>query len=69
MRNELFTLPPSQPSPLQTARRALAEAEAELKSLQERNGDADYTAYERAVNRYAELVKYQELQELNNRAG
>ena len=67
--NELFHLPPSQPTPLQSARRALAEAEAELKLLQERNGDDDYTAYERAVNRYAELVKAELLKELNNRAG
>ena len=69
MSDELFTIPPSQPSPLQSARRALAEAEAELELLQDRYGDADYTAYERAVNRYAELVKYHEILELNNRAG
>lgn len=66
--DELFTLPPSQPSPLQSARRALADAEAELKTMQDRYGDADYTAYERAVDRYTELVKAEELKELNNRA-
>ena len=68
MSDELFTIPPSQPTPLQSARRALADAEAERKTMQERYGDADYTAYERAVNRFTELVKYQELQELKNRA-
>tara|TARA_R110000868_G_scaffold116619_2_gene310238 strand:+ start:863 stop:1072 length:210 start_codon:yes stop_codon:yes gene_type:complete len=69
MSDELFTIPPSQPTPLQSARRALAEAERELA---EKRGDAetyDYTASERAVNRYSELVKAEELKELNNRAG
>jgi len=68
--NELFTLPPSQPSPLQSARRALADAERDYKAALERcNGDdAELTSHERAVNRYTELVKAEELKELNNRA-
>ena len=71
MNNELFQLPPSQPSPLQSARRALADAEYDFKAALERcNGDdAELVSHERAVNRYECLVKAEELKELNNRAG
>ena len=66
--DERFQLPPSQPTPLPSARRALAEAERELEIIEGRNCE-DYGPYERAVNRYAELVKAELLKELNNRAG
>ena len=66
--DELFHLPPSQPTPLQSARRALADAERELEIIEGRNCE-DYGPYERAVNRYAELVKAELLKEFNNRAG
>lgn len=69
--NELFQLPPSQPSPLQSARRALAEAERDYASERERwkDNSVELEPYRRAVNRYSELVKAEELKELNNRAG
>ena len=67
--DELFTLPPSQPTPLQSARRALAEAERAFAEHIETHGDVDRASFQRAVNRYTELVKAEELKELNNRAG
>jgi hypothetical protein len=68
--NELFTLPPSQPSPLQSARRALADAERDYAAERERwkENSVELEPYRRAVNRYSELVKAEELKELNNRA-
>jgi hypothetical protein len=71
MNNELFTLPPSQPSPLQSARRALADAERDYAAERERwkENSIELEPYRRAVNRYSELVKAEELKELNNRAG
>jgi len=69
--NELFTLPPSQPTPLQSARRALADAERDYAAERERwkENSIELEPYRRAVNRYSELVKAEELKELNNRAG
>ena len=69
--DELFHLPPSQPSPLQSARKALAEAERDYAAERERwkENSAELEPYRRAVNRYSELVKAEELKELNNRAG
>jgi len=69
--NELFTLPPSQPTPLQSARRALADAERDYAAERERwkENSIELEPYRRAVNRYSELVKAEELKELNNRVG
>ena len=66
MNDSLFNLEPTKPTPLQSARRALAESEKALRDAIERYGDdADYNAYERAVQRCAEIVKAEELAELN----
>ena len=62
--DSLFNLEPTKPTPLQSARRALADAERELELVEGRNCE-DYGPYERAVNRYAELVKSLEIAELN----
>ena len=62
--SELFNIEPTKPTPLQSARRALADAERELELVEGRNCE-DYGPYERAVNRYAELVKSLEIAELN----
>ena len=61
--SDLFNLEPTKPTPLQSARRALADAERELELVEGRNCE-DYGPYERAVNRYAELVKSLEIAEL-----
>ena len=66
--DSLFNIEPTKPTPLQSARRALADAERELAAAREsvENGeDIGTTDYERAVNRYAELVKSLEIAELN----
>ena len=65
MSDELFQTEPTKPTPLQSARRALAESEKALRDAIERYGDdEDYNAYERAVQRCAEIVKAEELAEL-----
>ena len=64
--NELFNIEPTKPTKLEQARRALADAERELAAEIERTGNEDCPDYERAVNRFAELVKAEELAELNN---
>ena len=64
MNDSLFNIEPTKPTPLQSARRALADAERELELVEGRNCE-DYGPYERAVNRYAELVKSLEIAELN----
>ena len=61
--SELFNIEPTKPTPLQSARRALADAERELELVEGRNCE-DYGPYERAVNRFTELVKAEELAEL-----
>ena len=69
--SDLFNIEPTKPTPLQSARRALAEAERELAAAIERDlpenelGQSEIDDNERAVNRYAELVKSLELAELN----
>lgn len=64
----LFNLEPTKPTPLQSARRALADAVAEYNAALERCGgdDASLGDYERAVNRFEQLVLAEELSELNN---
>jgi ribosomal protein L37AE/L43A len=64
----LFNIEPTKPTKLQAARLALADAVAEYDAALERCGgdDASLGDYERAVNRFAELVKAEELAELNN---
>jgi len=66
--DSLFEIEPTKPTPLQAARRALADAVAEYDAALERCGgdDASLGDYDRAVNRFAELVKASELAELNN---
>jgi hypothetical protein len=66
--NELFEITETKPTKLQAARRALADAVAEYDAALERCGgdDASLGDYERAVDRFAELVKAEELAELNN---
>lgn len=61
--NELFQITETKPTKLQAARRALADAIAEYDAALERCGgdDADLASYERAVNRFAELVKAEEM--------
>lgn len=69
--SDLFEIDPTKPTPLQSARRALADAEKELAAAVERNlpenelGQSEIDDYERAVNRFSELVKAEELAELN----
>lgn len=68
----LFNIEPTKPTKLQAARRALADAERELAAAIERDlpegddGKSEIDDHERAVNRFAELVKAEELAELNN---
>lgn len=64
--NELFQITETKPTKLQSARRALADAEKELKDAQWLYNDgSELIPYERAVNRFSELVKAEELAELN----
>ena len=63
MSDSLLQTEPTKPTPLQSARRALADAERELELVEGRNCE-DYGPYERAVNRFTELVKAEELAEL-----
>jgi hypothetical protein len=63
MSDELFNLTPSKPSKLQQARTLLVDAELELILAEGRNCE-DYAPYERAVNRFAELVKAEELAQM-----
>lgn len=64
MSDELFQTEPTKPTPLQAARRALADAERELELVEGRNCE-DYGPYERAVARFAALVAEEEKAELN----
>ena len=64
MTTELFTnIPPSNPTALQSARIALADAERE-RDLALYADEHDITDLDRAVNRFAELVKTLELKQL-----
>ena len=68
--SDLFNIEPTKPTPLQSARRALADAELELSAAIERDlqenelGHSEIDDFERAVNRFAELVKAEQLAEL-----
>ena len=59
--DSLFNLEPTKPTPLQAARRALTDAERELAEC----SNEDTPVFVRAVNRFTELVKAEELAELN----
>lgn len=59
--DSLFNIEPTKPTPLQSARRALAFAERELAECD----NEDKPVFVRAVNRFTELVKAEELAELN----
>ena len=61
MNDSLFNLEPTKPTPLQSARRALADAERELAECD----NEDTPVFVRAVNRFTELVKAEEIAELN----
>ena len=63
--DSLFPITETKPTPLQAARRALADAERELAEALERTGGDDCPDHERAVNRFAELVKAEELAAMN----
>jgi len=67
MSQELFQITETKPTKLQAARRALEDAVSEHDAALERCGgdDASLGDYERAVNRFSELVKSLELAELN----
>lgn len=65
MTTDLFQIEPTKPTKLQAARRALADAERELEAALERTGGDDCPDYERDVNRFAELVKAEELAAMN----
>lgn len=66
----LFNIEPTKPTKLQSARRALADAEKELAAAIERDlpenelGQSEIDDCQRAVNRFTELVKAEELAEL-----
>ena len=66
--DSLFEIEPTKPTKLQAARRALEDAVAEYDAALERCGgdDASLGDYERAVNRFEQLVLAEELAELNN---
>ena len=64
--NELFQIPETKPTKLQAARRALADAERELAKAEEENDALAIDCNRRAVNRFACLVKAEEIAELNN---
>tara|TARA_R110000868_G_scaffold47153_1_gene155042 strand:- start:58 stop:270 length:213 start_codon:yes stop_codon:yes gene_type:complete len=61
--DSLFNIEPTKPTKLQAARRALEDAVTEYVAAIERCGgdDADLVSYERAVNRFSELVKREEI--------
>ena len=68
--DSLFNIEPTKPTPLQSARRALADAERELAAAIERDlqenelGHSEIDDCERAVIRFVEIVKAEELAEL-----
>lgn len=64
MSDELFQTEPTKPTPLQSARRALADAEAELAKAEEEKDTLSIDCCRRAVNRFECLVKSEELAEL-----
>jgi len=64
--NELFNIEPTNPTKLEQARRALADAERELSAAIERDlpenelGNSEIDDYQRAVDRFAALVVEEE---------
>jgi len=62
----LFTIEPTKPTKLQAARRALEDAERELAEAEEEKDTLAIDCNRRAVNRFSELCKAEELAELNN---
>ncbi len=62
--NELFQTEPTKPTPLQSARRALADAERELAKAEEEKDTLAIDCNRRAVNRFSELCKAEELAEM-----
>ena len=67
MSDELFQTEPTKPTPLQAARRALADAERDYNTMRDqwKDNSVEIEPYRRAVNRFTELVKSEELAELN----
>ena len=63
--SELFNIEPTKPTPLQAARRALADAERELAKAEEEKDTLAIDCCRRAVNRFSELCKAEEIAELN----
>jgi len=64
--DSLFEIELTKPTKLQAARRALADAERELAKAEEEKDALAIDCNRRAVNRFACLVKAEELAELNN---
>ena len=64
MSDELFQTEPTKPTPLQSARRALADAERELAKAEEEKDTLAIDCCRRAVNRFSELCKAEEIAEL-----
>ena len=64
MSDELFQTEPTKPTPLQSARRALADAERELAKAEEEKDTLAIDCCRRAVNRFEQLCKAEELAEL-----
>jgi len=68
--DSLFNIEPTKPTKLQAARRALADAERELADAIERDlpegddGKSEIDDYERAADRFAQLVRDEEAAEL-----
>lgn len=62
--NELFQITETKPTPLQSARRALADAERELAKAEEEKDTLAIDCNRRAVNRFSELCKAEELAEM-----
>ena len=65
MSDELFQTEPTKPTPLQAARRALADAERELAKAEEEKDTLSIDCCRRAVNRFEQLCKAEEIAELN----
>ena len=62
--SDLFEIEPTKPTPLQSARRALADAERELAKAEEEKDTLSIDCCRRAVNRFEQLCKAEELAEL-----
>ncbi len=63
--NELFQITETKPTKLQQARKWLADAERELAKAEEEKDTLAIVCCRRAVNRFEELCKAEELAELN----